>query len=71
MPSTQAKPQVYSHLPDEDEVMTLEIKLLLQAIAFRYDYDFSHYAQASLTRRINNCLKMSQLNTIAEMIPKV
>ncbi|NQY49283.1 MAG: protein-glutamate O-methyltransferase CheR [Colwellia sp.] len=70
-PSTQAKPQVYSHRPNEDEVMALEIKLLLQAIAFRYDYDFSHYAQASLTRRINNCLKKSQLNNIAEMIPKV
>lgn len=38
----------------------LEMKLLLEAIYLRYDYDFRNYAKASLKRRL--CAAMSRFN---------
>ena len=63
--------EVYSPIYDKEEIADFEISLLLQTINFRYHYDFSNYALASLTRRINNCLKKSKLSSISEMIPKI
>lgn len=51
--------------------LTFEIQQLLEAIHFRYGYDFTHYAQASLERRIMHRLSTSGLNHVSEMIPKV
>jgi len=65
------KAVVFSHPPSKDEVIDFEIKLLIEAIQFQYGYDFSHYAQASLTRRIESCLKKSELSNISELIPKI
>jgi len=48
-----------------------EIDQLLEAIVFRYGYDFRHYARASLTRRILNRVEQSNLGSISEMIPKI
>ncbi len=55
----------------KEDLTDFEITLLLEAILFCYDYDFSHYSRASLTRRIYNCLEKAHLHSIAEMIPKV
>ncbi|MGA1870516.1 MAG: CheR family methyltransferase [bacterium] len=45
----------------------LEIKLLLDAIYFKYSYDFRDYAKASLKRRIKKRLTLSNLKSISEM----
>jgi len=71
IPVETSKNNTFSQLPSTEEVKDFEIKLLIEAIQFRYGYDFSHYAQASLTRRIENCLKKAELTTISELIPKI
>lgn len=53
------------------DTATFEINQLLDAIFFRYGYDFRNYARASLERRINNRCTLSGLNNISEMIPKI
>lgn len=55
----------------KEDLVDFEISLLLEAILFRYDYDFSHYSRASLTRRIYNCLEKADLPSIADMISKI
>lgn len=69
--STPLKATRLSVLPSESEVDDLELTLLVKAIQFRYGYDFSHYAQASLTRRVRNCVQKAGLTRISELIPKV
>ncbi|NQZ07401.1 MAG: protein-glutamate O-methyltransferase CheR [Algicola sp.] len=49
----------------------LEVRLLLEAIDSCYGYDFSHYAQGSLRRRILNRVSLSDLACVSAMIPKV
>jgi chemotaxis protein methyltransferase CheR len=53
------------------DTATFEINELLDAIYFRYGYDFRNYARASLERRIKNRCTHSKLNNISEMIPKI
>ena len=49
----------------------IEIKLLLQALYLKYGYDFRNYSTAHLNRRINQRLRLSNLNTISELQNKV
>lgn len=49
----------------------LEITLLLDAIRYRYGYDFREYAKASLTRRIRKGLEESDFHKISELIPAI
>ncbi len=49
----------------------LEITLLLDAMRYRYGYDFRGYARASLTRRIRKGLEESPFEKISEMIPAI
>lgn len=49
----------------------IEITLLLDAMRLRYGYDFTGYARASLTRRINKGLEESGFSTISELIPQI
>ncbi len=53
------------------DTVEFEINQLLDAIFFHYGYDFKNYARASLERRINNRVTLSNLNNISEMIPKI
>ncbi|MDN3682910.1 protein-glutamate O-methyltransferase CheR [Vibrio tapetis subsp. quintayensis] len=69
--SAHSNVALFSSTPSEDEVVDLELALLLEAILFRYGYDFRHYAQASLTRRVRNCVQKAGLSRISELIPKV
>jgi chemotaxis protein methyltransferase CheR len=74
METTEVAPtklRAFGQSPSVEDITDFEIKLLLEAIQFRYDYDFSHYAQASLTRRINKCLIKTKLTSISELIPKI
>lgn len=49
----------------------IEIQLLLEAIYQRYGYDFRHYAQASVRRRIRHLLNKTPFQHISELIPHV
>lgn len=53
------------------ETLEFEVNMLLEAILFRYGYDFRHYARASLERRVLNRVQLSGLDNISEMIPLI
>ena len=54
-----------------DDIETIEIDLLLEAVFQRYGHDFRNYSQGSMERRIRNFLPKSGCRTISEMIPKI
>jgi len=53
------------------EIENLEIELLIEAIFKRYGYDFRYYSRASIKRRLKHFLSKTNLNRIAELIPRV
>ena len=53
------------------EIENLETELFLDAINKRYGYDFSHYASASLKRRIHHFLSETSHDKITEAIPRL
>ncbi len=53
------------------EIQEFEIQQLLEAIFFRYGYDFRNYALASLQRRILNRVALSGLSCVAELTAKI
>ena len=55
----------------QQETQDFEIKQLLEAIFFRYGYDFRNYALASLQRRILNRVALSGLSCVAELTAKI
>ncbi len=56
---------------DEQDVEKIEIDLLLDAFYRRYGYDFRHYAQASLRRRIRHLMIKSSSQRVSDLIPRV
>jgi len=52
-------------------LLDIEVDCLLVAITERYGYDFRNYARASLKRRVQNFLVLSDCNHVSELIPKV
>lgn len=56
---------------ESDELETLEIELLIDAIFRRYGYDFRHYARASLSRRLSLFLSKSGYKSPSEIIPRI
>lgn len=52
-------------------ITELELELLIKAIYQRYGFDFQHYKQASLKRRITLFIEQLQLNSLSELIPKI
>lgn len=48
-----------------DDLEDIEITVLLEAVFQRYGFDFRHYAQASLKRRIRECVRAEKLNSIS------
>lgn len=52
---------------NEQQIETIEIHLLLEAIYQRYGYDFRCYAKASIKRRVNNFLKKSGFTRISDL----
>ena len=51
--------------PAENEA--IEVECLLYAIHRKYGYDFQHYAQGSIRRRLKNRLELSKLSSYSEM----
>ncbi len=56
---------------NKKETQDFEINQLLDAIFFRYGYDFRNYARASMERRILNRVNLTELDSVSEMIPKI
>ena len=54
-----------------DDIETIEIELLLDAIFLRYGYDFRGYAKASIRRRILQFMKISGAASVSDMIPRL
>ena len=48
-----------------------EISQLLEAINYRYGYDFTGYARAFIKRRIQNTMIRNNVHYISDLIPKV
>ena len=53
------------------DIEKIEIDLLLRGIKNRYGYDFSHYAQASLKRRLKNRMHIAELPRISDLLSGV
>ncbi len=56
---------------NKQEIQDFSIDQLLEAISFRYGYDFRNYSRASLERRILNRIAVSELGSVSDMIPKI
>ena len=56
---------------NKTDIRDFEINQLLEAILFRYGYDFRHYARASLERRIMTRVSLSNFSSVSEMIPAI
>ncbi len=54
-----------------EDMIEFEVDQLLEAINFRYGYDFRDYSRASLERRILNRVSLSDLDSVSEMLPKI
>ena len=55
----------------KEDIEKIELDLFLEAIYQRYGYDFRHYAQASVRRRVRHLLAKSGYSRISEMIPRL
>ena len=56
-----------SSVEPAEEIESIEIDLLLTAVARRYGYDFRHYAPASLRRRIRRAVSNEGVATISAL----
>jgi chemotaxis protein methyltransferase CheR len=54
-----------------DALESLEMQLLLEAVACHYGFDFRNYSPASLKRRIADFIKAEQLTTVSGLQEKV
>ena len=55
----------------EIDTLPFEVNQLLEAVYFRYGYDFRHYARESIERRILYRVEHSELDNVSQMIGKV
>ena len=55
----------------EDALFDIELRLLLEAIALRYQHDFRGYAPASLRRRVRHALGALRIDRLAELQARV
>lgn len=53
------------------ELENYELDLLLNAIEYRWGYDFRDYARASIGRRVKNVMSRHQIKQISDLIPRV
>ena len=55
----------------KEEVENIEIAGLLEAVFQRYGFDFRHYAQASLRRRIRHCVQAEKVSSVSALQEKL
>ncbi|MBF0583031.1 MAG: protein-glutamate O-methyltransferase CheR [Magnetococcales bacterium] len=56
---------------EKEKIQEIEVNLLLDALFFRYGYDFRDYDRNSLTRRILKCLETCTFQHVSEIIPRL
>src|SRR5919199_600850 len=54
-----------------EDVISLEIQLLVDAVQRRYGFDFRGYAYSSLKRRIMNAVRSEGLSTVTGLLERV
>jgi len=54
---------------NSDDIEKIELELFLEAIHYRYHYDFRHYARASVRRRARHILNKSGYKHLSDLIP--
>lgn len=57
--------------PDKTPVSRIEVDLLLQAVLYRYGYDFRQYSEGMLKRRLSRLVVRYRLNHLSDLIPLV
>ena len=57
------------HSNDQDNHHDLELDLLVQSIKARYGYEFTHYARASMMRRVRKHMETAKVENISDLIP--
>lgn len=55
----------------KEDIEKIELHLFLEAMYQCYGYDFRHYAQASVKRRVRHLLARTGYSCISEMIPRL
>ncbi|MDE2320377.1 MAG: protein-glutamate O-methyltransferase CheR [candidate division NC10 bacterium] len=56
---------------NKNELEEIELSLLLEGVYQRYGYDFREYAEASLKRRVRQCIREEQVTTISGLQEKI
>jgi len=54
---------------NSDDIEKIELELFLEAIHYRYGYDFRHYARASVRRRVRHILGKTGCKNVSDLIP--
>jgi chemotaxis protein methyltransferase CheR len=54
-----------------NELENYELELLLNAIEYRWGYDFRDYARASIGRRVKNVMSRHRIEHVSDLIPRV
>ena len=55
----------------QEDIENIEITVLLEAVFQRYGFDFRRYANASLKRRIRNCVHAEKVKTVSALQEKL
>lgn len=54
----------------ETDILDIEVGLFLEALFRRHGYDFRHYAQASIRRRVMGLASAAGARTVSELMPR-
>ncbi len=57
--------------PPHEDVESIEIALLLEAIRRRWSYDFTHYSHASIRRRLDQARRAAGLAHISDLLTRI
>lgn len=58
-------------MSEKSAIFDIEVKLFIQAVFMRYNYDFRDYSLASVKRRLSNVLMLHNLKTVTALQERV
>lgn len=58
-------------MEESEDIRSIEVRLFLEALRLRHGYDFTHYAQASILRRLDGLLAATGQRHLSELIPRL
>ena len=56
---------------NNDDIISIENHLILDAVKLRYGHDFNLYSQATINRRLQELTKTQNLQHLSELLPKL